>query len=138
MVILGISMAIINSSLAGLAGMLPPKYMGALMLGMSLNGILVLALRVITLLSFDIMHPVQYFNGALTFFAIISTFLTVCAFGIYIVLKQDIIIFSLAQALEENNVRDFSETERNRNLNKLYNANDTIEFNKAVLKCLHS
>jgi hypothetical protein len=89
-------MAILNSTLVGLAGMLPPKYMGALMLGMALNGVLVLGIRVLTLVSFDIFHPVKYYTGAVIFFLVISVILVICAFGIYVVLKQNLIIFSLA------------------------------------------
>lgn len=58
----------------------------------------------------------------------------VCSFGIYIVIKQDIVIFSLAQTIDDS--RDYSESGRNRNLNKIIDANDTITFNKAVLHCL--
>lgn len=56
MVLFGICMAIAFSSIAGFAGMLPPKFMSAFMLGVSFNGLGVLGLRVITLLSFDIIN----------------------------------------------------------------------------------
>lgn len=135
MVIMGISMAILSSTLIGFAGMLPPKYMSALMLGISLNGVLVLGVRVLTLVSFDIMDPVAYFAGAILFFAVVSVFLIICAFGIFFVIKQNLIIFSLALTLDDN--RDYySETGRNRNLNKIIDANDTISFNNAVFACL--
>ena len=55
MVMFGICMAILNSTLAGLAGILPPKYMSAFMLGISLNAVGPLILRVITLFSFGIL-----------------------------------------------------------------------------------
>lgn len=55
MVMFGICMALLNSSILGLAGILPPKYMTAFMLGTSLNAVMPLTLRVITLLSFGIL-----------------------------------------------------------------------------------
>ena len=96
MVLIGISIAILNSSLVGFAGMLPPRFMGALMLGFSLNGVLVLGLRVLTLVSFDIMNPVTFFQGAVIYFAIIGGFLVLCSFGIFIIINKNLTIFSLA------------------------------------------
>lgn len=60
-VLMGSSIAILNSSLMGLAGMLPSKFMNALMLGISLNGILILFVRVPTLFIFDISNTNSYF-----------------------------------------------------------------------------
>lgn len=80
-------MAVLSSSIAGLAGMLPPKYMSAFMLGMSLNGVTVLLLRVITLLSFNILDSVKYFYGTLIYFLIASSFMALCAFGVFILLN---------------------------------------------------
>lgn len=56
MVCFGISMAILSSGLAGLAGVLPPKYMSAFMLGISLNAVGPLIIRIVTLASFGIMN----------------------------------------------------------------------------------
>lgn len=116
-------MAVLFSSIAGLAGMLPPKYMSAFMLGISLNGVSILLLRVITLLSFNILDKVKYFYGALIYFSTVSIFLGICGFGIFIVLKQDLIILNLAAILEDNYVGD-SEAYRNRV--KFLSANDTM------------
>lgn len=69
MVLFGICMAILSSSIAGLAGILPPKYMSAYMLGISLNAVGPLILRIITLASFGLLDQVKYFFGALVFFA---------------------------------------------------------------------
>ena len=55
MMCFGICMAILNSSIVGLAGILPPKYMSAFMLGISLNAVGPIILRVITLASFGLM-----------------------------------------------------------------------------------
>ena len=83
----GICMAILNSSIVGLAGILPPKYMSAFMLGLSLNALAPIILRVITLASFGIMDKVLYIYGAIVFFGIHSVFLGICAYGAFIVIK---------------------------------------------------
>jgi hypothetical protein len=101
MVLLGSSMAVINSSLIGFAGMLPMKYMSALMLGISLNGVLILGIRVLTLFVFDIMNPVKYFFGALIFFLIASSYSLICSFGIFKVLRSNLVIFSFANTLDD-------------------------------------
>lgn len=88
--------------------------MGALMLGVSLNGVLILSLRVITMLIFgsteikdltifDEANELEFFNrnimyflNNIMFFLIASLFLIICAFGIFIVLNKNVVIFSLA------------------------------------------
>lgn len=134
MIVFGISMAILTSAIAGFAGMLPPKYMAAFMLGVALNGVPTIVLRVITLLSFDIVNEVKYFIGSLLYFFINAIFYLICAFGIFPVIKSDMIIFNLASNLEDNNLGDSS---ANKNIVRLMNANDTATFNEAVLSCLH-
>lgn len=134
MVIFGVCMAILTSAIAGLAGMLPPKYMAAFMLGVALNVVGTIALRVITLISFDVANEVKYFIGSLLYFIVIAVFHLICAFGIFKVIKSNVIIFNLANALEEN-MNNGSET--NKNVVRLINADDTITFNEAVLTCLH-
>jgi len=80
-------MAVGFSSIAGLTGMLPPRFMAAFMLGYSLNGLGLIALRVVTLFSFDILNEVRYFYGSLIYFAISAGFLMICACGIFIVIR---------------------------------------------------
>ena len=96
-------MAILNSSIAGLAGILPPKYMSAYMLGLSLNAVVPIAMRAITLASFGILDKVKYFFGAMIFFGSNSAFLGICAYGVFIVIKSNVIIFNLAMVIEDNN-----------------------------------
>ena len=101
MVLLGIFMAVLSSSIAGLAGILPPRYMSAYMLGISLNAVGPLIIRVITLASFGILDEVKYFFGALVFFGATALYLLICAFGILLVIKQNVIIFNLVQTLKD-------------------------------------
>lgn len=70
--------------------------------------------------------------GAFIFFLIASAYLGLCAFGIKMVLNQNMIIFSFANTLDDR--QDLNST--GRGLNELFNANDTNEFNDAVLQCL--
>lgn len=139
-------MAILNSSIVGLAGILPPKYMSAFMLGISLNALGPLSLRVITLASFGILDRVKYFFGALVFFCCNGGVLALCAYGVFIVIRQNVIIFNLAQMLDDgsnghvnfnNDVVDDLYYE-NRGINKLIDANNTQSFNEAVYECVQS
>jgi hypothetical protein len=115
MVLFGLCMAILQSSLAGLAGILPPKYMSAFMLGITLNAVGPLILRVITLAYFGILDQVKYFQGALVFFACTAGYLVVCACGIFVVIKQDVVIFNLAETLDD--IKDIDEVYDNKHVN---------------------
>lgn len=101
MVMFGIFMAVLSSSIAGLAGILPPRYMSAYMLGISLNAVGPILIRVITLAYFGILDEVKYFFGALVFFGSTAVYLVVCAFGILIVIKRNVTIFNLVQTLKD-------------------------------------
>lgn len=59
-----------------------------------------------------------------------ASVLMICAFGIFIVINQDMIIFNLAASIDDDN-RDVNSARRN--IVKLMNANDTATFNEAVL-----
>jgi hypothetical protein len=87
MVLQGICMAILNSSLVGLAGILPPKYMSAFMLGISLNAVAPIILRVITLASFGLLDQVKYFFGALVFFSVVAVYQLICAYAVIVVVR---------------------------------------------------
>lgn len=77
-------------ALSGFAGMLPPKYMSAFMIGISINGLGTIVVRMMTLLTvsnFDIMNQVKYFYGSLIYFTLMGCFFIICAFGIFVVIK---------------------------------------------------
>eukprot|EP00347_Sterkiella_histriomuscorum_P012064 403370027 len=136
MVFLGIFMAVLSSSIAGLAGILPPRYMSAYMLGISLNAVGPLIIRVITLASFGLLDEVKYFFGALVFFGSTALYLVICAFGILLVIKQNVIIFNLVQTLKD--IQDQDEDYDDMHVNRLIDANNTYEFNEAVYQCVQS
>lgn len=85
--LMGCSMAVINSTLVGFAGLLPPRYMSGLLLGISFNGLSIVGLRYLTLLSFGLLDPVAYFYGSVIYFTTASIFMLFCAFGILVVIK---------------------------------------------------
>jgi len=143
MIALGICMAILSSSIVGLAGILPPKYMSAFMLGLSLNALIPICLRVVTLASFGVLDSVKYFFGAMIFFGLNAAFLGVCAYGALVVIRQNVIIFNLAMVIEDKG----NEKEQvmvddlyyeDRNINKLMDANNTDSFNEAVIECVQA
>ena len=132
MMIFGVCMAILNGSIIGLAGILPPKYMSALMLGISLNAAGPIVLRVITLASFGLIDQLKFFLGALIFFVANGGFLIVCAMGVFLVVKQNVIIFNMAQMLDdgENQGHRFNHDVddvyyENRGINRLIDASNT-------------
>lgn len=94
-------MAILSSSIVGLAGILPPKYMSAFMLGISLNAMMPIGLRIVTLASFGVLDKVKYFFGAMIFFGLNAIFLGICAYGALVVIRQNVIIFNLAMVIED-------------------------------------
>jgi len=134
MVCFGISMALTSSGLAGLAGVLPPKYMSSFMLGISLNAVGPLIVRIVTLASFGIMDQVKYFFGALIFFVITALYLVICCFIIHRVIRQNVVIFNMALTLEDN--KDVDEDYGNQYVHNLMEADNTLEFNEAVFKSL--
>jgi hypothetical protein len=125
----GVCMAILNSSIVGLAGILPPKYMSAFLLGVSLNALIPITLRVITLASFGLLDRFKFFFGALIFFTCNGAFFGVCAYGVFVVIKQNVIIFNLAQTLDDGsrggNFNNDESFENRPGINKLLDANNT-------------
>lgn len=75
LVVFGIFGGIVQSSTFALGGMLPPKYMGAIMLGQGISGIAINVLRAICLLAI----PDNKFLGALIYFIIAALILVLCA-----------------------------------------------------------
>lgn len=127
-------MAVLSSSIAGLAGILPPRYMSAYMLGISLNAVGPIIIRVITLAYFGILDEVKYFFGALVFFGSTAVYLLICAFGILIVIKRNVTIFNLVQTLKD--IQDQDEDYKDVHVGLLIDANNTQEFNDAVFQCV--
>jgi len=83
----------------------------------------------------------KYFFGALIFFSANGIFLGICAYGALVVIRQNVIIFNMANMLEDghnqarfhNDVVDDIYYE-DRVINKLIEANNTESFNEAVFE----
>jgi hypothetical protein len=76
--------------------------MSAFMLGISLNAVGPLIVRIVTLASFGILDQVKYFYGALIFFLITAGYFVICAFAIFFIIRQNIVVFNFAMTLDDN------------------------------------
>jgi len=79
LLIFGVFGGIVQSSTFALSGMLPPKYMGAVMFGQGISGIALNLCRAICLLAI----PNNSFLGALVYFILAALILVVCSFAHY-------------------------------------------------------
>jgi len=77
LLIFGVFGGIVQSSTFALGGMLPPKYIGAIMFGQGISGIVLNLCRAICLLAI----PNNPFLGALVYFILAALFLVVCSFA---------------------------------------------------------
>lgn len=85
LIVFGALGGIVQGSVFGLAGMLPGKYMGAVMLGNGLSGISLNILRAITI---GIFPPRKgsdnNFKGSLVYFILAAIILVAAAFGMVV------------------------------------------------------
>jgi len=77
LLIFGVFGGIVQSSTFALGGMLPPKYIGAIMFGQGISGIVLNLCRAICLLAI----PNDPFLGALVYFILASLILIACSFA---------------------------------------------------------
>jgi hypothetical protein len=88
LVVFGAMGGIVQGSVFGLGGMLPGKYMGAIMFGNGLSGITLNVLRAITLAVYP---PVKgsdnNYKGSLIYFILAAIILVICAIGMIIFIR---------------------------------------------------
>ena len=77
LVIFGVCGGIVQASTFALGGMLPGKYMGAIMFGNGLSGITLNVVRAICLATI----PNDFFLGSLVYFILAACILVICAIG---------------------------------------------------------
>jgi solute carrier family 29 (equilibrative nucleoside transporter), member 1/2/3 len=77
LLIFGVFGGIVQASTFALSGMLPPKYMGAVMFGQGISGIVLNFCRAICLLAI----PDNAFLGALVYFILAALILLICSFA---------------------------------------------------------
>lgn len=89
LVVFGLLGGFVQSSTYGIAGMLPPKYMGAVMLGNGLSGIIINVLRAICLAALPTSadHPDNEYYGSLVYFIMAALILVLCSGG-YILFER--------------------------------------------------
>ncbi len=90
----------LQSSVFGLGGMLPFKYMGAIMLGNGLSGISTNILQTICLLAL----PDNEFESAMVYFVISAGILVSCAVGALVLSKNKYFEFYIKKANKAQNV----------------------------------
>lgn len=79
LLVFGVVGGVVQSSTFALGGMLPPKYIGAIMFGQGISGIVLNICRAICLLAI----PDNSFLGALVYFILAALLLVVCSFAHY-------------------------------------------------------
>lgn len=77
LVVFGVFGGIVQASTFALGGILPGKYMGAIMLGNGLSGISLNVVRIICLVAI----PHDFYLGALVYFILAAVILLICAWG---------------------------------------------------------
>lgn len=104
LVIFGAMGGIVQGSVFGLAGMLPFKYMGAVMFGNGLSGITLNLLRAITLAAFPPKEGSDNnFKGSLIYFILAAIILVVCVVCMFIFMRLPFVQFYVRKATEEKN-----------------------------------
>lgn len=104
LVIFGAMGGIVQGSVFGLAGMLPFKYMGAVMFGNGLSGITMNLLRAITLAAFPpVIGSDNNFKGSLVYFILASVILVVAALSLIFFFKLPLVQFYIRKATDEKN-----------------------------------
>lgn len=86
------------SSLFSMAGGLPFKYMGAMMLGQGISGISSNILRAITMIvwpSGSTDHPDNAFISTMVLFLLSSVFMIICAFAQFVLKKNEFAVYHL-------------------------------------------
>jgi hypothetical protein len=100
LVVMGILSGMVSGTIFGLGGMLPRKYMGALMFGQGFSGVIINILRAFCLLGFPTGDPENDFKGALIYFILAACILVVCSIGHIIFQKMPFAIYYIRKANE--------------------------------------
>lgn len=100
LVIFGFFGGIVQSSSYGIAGMLPPKYMGAVMFGNGFSGIILNVVRAITIVAFPSTDANSNFLGAMVYFVLAAVILLACVACSFFVFNIPFVAFYLKKANE--------------------------------------
>mmetsp|Transcript_10108 Transcript_10108/g.7575 ORF Transcript_10108/g.7575 Transcript_10108/m.7575 type:complete len:158 (-) Transcript_10108:146-619(-) len=84
LLIFGVFSGVLQSSVFGLGGVLPSKYMGMIMFGNGVSGLFTNFVQIIILLTL----PDEEFLGAMIYFGISAFFLLLCAFCGVVLMKN--------------------------------------------------
>ena len=104
LVVFGAMGGIVQGSVFGLGGMLPGKYMGAIMFGNGLSGITLNVLRAITLAVYPpVAGSDNNYKGSLIYFILASVILVICAIGMVVFMRLPLAQYYIRKATEEKN-----------------------------------
>ena len=111
LVIFGFFGGIVQSSSYGIASMLPPKYMGAVMFGNGFSGIILNVVRAITIVAFPSTDANSNFLGAMVYFVLAAVILLGCVACSFIVFNIPFVMYYLKKAndAEKRTVRRISQ-----------------------------
>ena len=101
LVVFGMFSGLAQGSVFGLGGMLPNKYMGALMFGQGFSGVVINFIRACCLIGFPTGDPNNEFKGALIYFILAALILVACAVGHLIFQKMPFVIYYIRKASEQ-------------------------------------
>jgi Nucleoside transporter len=97
LVVFGVVGGIVQASTFAMGGMLPGKYMGGIMLGQGLSGIILNLCRILTL----IIIPHDLFTGALVYFILAGGIMVICAIGMCKFIRLEFVQYYFKKASED-------------------------------------
>lgn len=102
LLIFGIFAGILQASTFAYSGMLPPKYMGAIMFGNGVSGIIIGLLRALCLIIFPPDQGDNAFIGTLIYFILSALILAVCFFAQFYLDKSRFVAYYVKKAQKEH------------------------------------
>lgn len=99
-----------NSTLMGYGSMLPPQFIGFILLGFSFSAVLVSIVRLICLVSFVAQNDDTYYYSTLMYFGLNLVVLLAITISIPIFLKSNFSKYYLKKAMQQSIVEESYET----------------------------
>jgi Nucleoside transporter len=133
LIVFGATGGFVQGSVFGLAGMLPGKFMGAVMFGNGISGIAINAMRAICLAIFPpIKGSSNSFYGALVYFILAAVLLIISSFAFVYFIKLPVVQYYVKKATHEkmNAFRRVS-TARGLPHQQAASSNSLLEINKS-------
>jgi solute carrier family 29 (equilibrative nucleoside transporter) protein 4 len=101
LVVFGMFSGLAQGSVFGLGGVLPNKYMGAIMFGQGFSGVVISVIRAFCLIGFPSGDPENDFKGALIYFSLAALILVACSIGHIVFQRMPFVIYYIRKANEQ-------------------------------------